>query len=253
MLELNSILSEIQYSRTSGIPYCLSNDIGLILIIESPSEGAELEEIEICNQEELMDEKNVIVSGFPIFSEYKYILPNLSRVMISTVEKSTRASIDFDNQIISEGTVEISDSGLADLKLSATSGMSGSPILVKVENNFKCIGIYCGGSPIEGQHLLMKVLDSLNNGNYKEALSLFEQLPFDNDEAFPQSLFRFEELKIMFYQFMMLTNVLEKERLESEHPKEYEECVRYSADFRKDRSLDRQLYYMQELIKKIPD
>ena len=68
MLELNSILSDIQYSRTNGIPYCLSNDIGLILIIEKSSEGAELEEIEICNQEELMDAKNVenaIVSGFP--------------------------------------------------------------------------------------------------------------------------------------------------------------------------------------------
>ena len=138
---------------------------------------------------------------------------------------------------------------LADLKLSATSGMPGSPILVKIENNFKCIGIYCGGSPIEGQHLLMNVLDALNNGNYKEALSLFEQLPFDNTKLFKKS-FRFKELKIIFYQFMMETNVLEKERFESEHPQEYEECVRYFADFRKDPS-DSQLYHMQELIKSI--
>ena len=39
LLELNSILSEIQYSRESGIPYCLSNDLSLILIIESSSGG----------------------------------------------------------------------------------------------------------------------------------------------------------------------------------------------------------------------
>ena len=222
LLELNSILSEIQYSRTSGIPYCLSNDIALILIIESPStsEGLELEEIEICNQEELLDEKNVIVSGFPIFSEYRYILPNALEAN-SYRRKVYEGFHDFDNQIISEGTVEISDSGLADLKLSATSGMSGSPILVKIENHFKCIGIYCGGCPVEGQHLLMKVLDSLNNGNYKEALSLFEQLPFDNKKLF-KKFFKFKKLKILFYQFMMLANVLEKERLESEHPQEYE-------------------------------
>ena len=34
LLELNSLLSEMQYSRSSGIPYCLSNDLSLILIIE---------------------------------------------------------------------------------------------------------------------------------------------------------------------------------------------------------------------------
>ena len=250
LLELNSILSDIQYSRTSGIPYCLSNDIGLILIIESPrtSEGLELEEIEICNQEELLDEKNVIVSGFPVFSEYKYILPNVIDYDIHSI-KVYKGYHNFVCQIISEGTVEISDSGLADLKLSATSGMSGSPILVKIENHFKCIGIYCGGCPVEGQHLLMKVLDALHNGNYKEALSLFEQLPFDNKKLF-EKISRFKELQIIFYQFMMETNVLEKERFESEHPQEYEECVRYFADFRKDPS-DSQLYHMQELIKSI--
>ena len=248
LLELNSILSDNQYSKTSGIPYCFSNDISLILIIETSSEEVELEEIEICNQEELMDAKNVIVSGFPIFSKCEYSLSSYNGVNVY-MSKMHRAFHDFHSLIISEGTVEISDSGLADLKLSATNGMSGSPILVKIENNFKCIGIYCGLSPIEGQHLLMKVLDSLNNGNYKEALRLFEQLPFDNNELF-QDFFTFGGLKIMFYQFMMLTNVLEKDRFEVEHPQEYEKCVRNLADSEKSISIDRELCCIQELIKR---
>ena len=243
LLELNSILSDIQYSRINGIPYCLSNDISLILIIEILSEGAELEEIEICNQEELMNAENVIVSGFPIFSKWSYILPNFSTVNEYKI-KIRSGFHSFHNQIVSEGTVQISDSGLADLKLSATNGMSGSPILVKIDNNFKCIGIYCGGSPIEGQRLLMKVLDSLNNGNYIEALSLFEQLPFDNTKLF-HNVSLFEELKNEFYHFMMLANVLEEERF----PQAYKEFARNSDDVRKD-SLDRQLCHMQYLIKR---
>ena len=242
LIELNSILSDIQYSRINGIPYCLSNDISLILIIEISSEGAELEEIEICNQEELMNAENVILSGFPIFSEYNYILPTFSTVNEFMINM-WRGFHRFSNQIVSEGTVQISDSGLADLKLSATSGMSGSPILVKVDNNFKCIGIYCGGSPIEGQRLLMKVLDSLNNGNYREALSLFEQLPFDNTKLF-HNVYLFEQLKIEFYYFMILTKVLEEER----YPNEYKKFARNSDDVSKD-SLDIQLCYTQYLIK----
>ena len=78
----------MQLSTTSGLPYCVPNDIGLLLIIESPGveaelvdaelveveqEEAELEEIEICNEKERNDIKNTIISGFPKCSKPKYM------------------------------------------------------------------------------------------------------------------------------------------------------------------------------------
>ena len=177
------------------------------------------------------------------------ILPNSSGICLYDW-KINKGLHDFSNQIISEGTMLISYSGLADLKLSATSGMSGSPILVKIENNFKCIGIYCGRSPIEGQYLLMKVLDSLINGNYREALSLFEELPFNKSEPFLPS-FEFCNLKIKFYRFMILSNILEQEKFETEHPRDYEQFVMHIATFEKSSSLDRELCDIQHLIKKV--
>ena len=68
---------------------------------------------------------------------------------------------------MSEGTVKITDTGLAELKVSATHGMSGSPILVKIGTSFKYVGIYCGG-PLEGQKLLMEILDCINNGDNRK-------------------------------------------------------------------------------------
>ena len=249
LLELNSILSEIQYSKTNGMPYCLPNDISLILIIDNSSGGAELEEIEICNQEELMDAKNAIVSGFPIFPEYKYILPDYDE------ENDYRRKIykgfhKFNYQIISEGSIQISESGLADLTLSATSGMSGSPILVKIGNNFKCIGIYCGASPLKEQYLLMKVLDCVNNGNYGEALSLFEQLLFENHKSVLVDI-RFRYLKISFYQFMMLNNVIDQDKIEVEHSQKYEELLKNFAAYGKDHLRQKKLCEIQKLIKEL--
>ena len=246
LLELNSILSEMQYSKTNGIPYCLPNDISLILIIETSSGGAELEEIEICNQEELMDAKNAIVSGFPIFSEDKYILPDYDDYR----GKIYKGFHKFRNQIISEGSIQISDSGMIDLTLSATSGMSGSPILIKIENTFKCIGVYCGASPLKEQYLLMKVLDCVNNGNYGEALSLFEQLLFENHKSVLVDI-RFRYLKISFYQFMMLNNVIDQDKIEVEHSQKYEELLKNFAAYGKDHLRQKKLCEIQKLIKEL--
>ena len=248
LLELHSILPGIQFSATSGLPYCLSNDICLMLIIEKTGTEPDLEEIEICNEEELMDVKSAIVSGFPIFSNYQYIIPTYKHLP-DCIRRAFTAFHMFNKQIISEGTVQISDSGLADLKLSATCGMSGSPILVQSGNSFKCIGIYCGGPPLEGQHLLMRILDCINNKNYEEALNLFPQLPFDNNRLFEYN-FHFRFLKRIFYMFMILSNALDQERYESEHPEEYLEIIKGHEYFDK-MSLDAVLSILQEEIKKL--
>ena len=72
LLELNSILSEMQYSKTNGMPYCLPNDISLILIIERSSGGAELEEIKICNQELFIMEIHFSAENFRLYNQPCY-------------------------------------------------------------------------------------------------------------------------------------------------------------------------------------
>ena len=154
----------------------------------------------------------------------------------------------FSGQIISEGTVKISDSGLADLKLSATSGMSGSPILVKIEDSFKCIGMFCGGPPLQGQYLLMKVLDCFNNNNYREALSLSEQLAFSNNKLFLAD-YRIQSLKPNFYGLMIINNDFSQETFELEYPCEYKEFVRNLAVNGKDNLLFTLLLRTRQLLK----
>ena len=102
--------------------------------------------------------------------------------------------------------------------------MSGSPILIQSGDSFKCIGICCGGPPLEGQCLLMRVLYYINRENYEEALSLFAQLPFHKFEHFSRNC-EFMEVKRRFYMFMILSNALDQERFKLEHPEEYHEIT----------------------------
>jgi deoxyadenosine/deoxycytidine kinase len=70
-----------------------------------------------------------LVSGFLKYSNNSWILPdpkgvnNLKRKIYEDFHM-------FKAQIISEGPMKVSESGLAHLKLTTKSGMSGSPILL---------------------------------------------------------------------------------------------------------------------------
>ena len=219
LFELNSILEDTQYSSTSEMPYCLPNDISLMLIINSDNEESVLQEIEMCNEEDLMDISNILVSGFPQINDYRNILPDCNLVH-DYEEKITRGFHFFRSQIISEGTMKITDTGLAELKVSATHGMSGSPILVKIGTSFKYVGIYCGGPPIEGQRLLMEILDCINNGDNEGAIMLFGQLPFKNYDIF-YPCHEFENLYFIFCKYMTLCGAMDPAVLKSEFYQSY--------------------------------
>ena len=102
ILELNSLLSHAHFSVTSGMPYCLPNDLSLILIIQAGCGGSELKEIELYNQEDLKNVNSVIVSGYPVLSDYQYTLPDCHKVT-NYKQKILDGFHDFKNQIISEG------------------------------------------------------------------------------------------------------------------------------------------------------
>ena len=145
MFELNSLLADVQCSHTTGMEYCLPNDVSAILLIEDEVQDvAELEEIGMCNERDLMSIQSVVVSGYPVGGDFNYILPGCEKVP-GYRDKISSGFHGFKVQVISEGTIEITDLGLAELQILSTRGMSGSPILAKIENKYKSVGIYCGG------------------------------------------------------------------------------------------------------------
>ena len=85
--------------------------------------------------------------------------------------------------------------------------MSGSPLLVKLGGKYKCVGIYCGGPPLEGQRDLMTMLDSLNKGENEKARRQFELLPFDDENLF-FGCTEFIDLTI-FFKYMVLKDMME--------------------------------------------
>ena len=72
----------------------MPNDISLILIIDCNNEESLLQEIEMCSEEDVMDINNIIASGFPVKSDYRYILPDCDLVH-DYMEKLTVDSMTF--------------------------------------------------------------------------------------------------------------------------------------------------------------
>ena len=229
------------------MPYCLPNDLCLILIIDLYDQGSVLQEIQMCNEEELVGVNDIIVSGFPVKTDSRYILPDCDQVQDYETKINSGFHF-FVNQVISEGTMEITDTGLAELKVSATSGMSGSPILAKIGTILKYVGIYCGGPPLEGQRLLMEMLDCINNDCNEGAIMLFNQLPFQGSDLFP-TCSEFENLQKEFLKCMVLRGAIQHEVLESTHIPTYMNMIDHIERFGKPDCVASNLVTLQCSIK----
>ena len=249
ILELNSLISHVQRSVTSGMPYCLPNDLSLILIIQADCGGSELREVEFHNQEDLESINSIIVSGYPILSDPQYVLPDCQKVS-NYKQKIQDGFHYFKYQIISEGTMNITDTGLTELRLSATNGMSGSPLLAKVGDWFKCVGIYCGGPPLEGQRELMEMLDFVNTRQFEAAKSIFHNLPFDNGDLF--SCFKdTSSLRRDFIQYMVLNNAMDSRIFEFGYRSDYRKMQTRISKFGMQDCLDSALIDLQDSIKRM--
>jgi hypothetical protein len=185
-----------QYS-SSGIQYCLPNDIAILVIYQRQAFAdndadinmcVDLLEIPFANDDELLSlkacKREAFISGYPVSaSKSNYILPD-SNGIENVVRKIQEGFHGFEYQVISEGTVSITDTGLAQLELSTTSGMPGSPILIGTWPDIKLCGIYCGGPPLPGQRELMQVIDNAYNDRFEQAYSLFMNLPFHDSTKY---------------------------------------------------------------------
>ena len=96
----------------------------------------------------------------------------------------------------------------------------------------------------------MKVLDCINNKNYREALSLSEQLPFRNNKIFLEH-YRIQSLTPMFYELMIINNDFSQEMFELEYPCEYKEFVRNLTVNGKDNLLHTLLLSIKQLFKEM--
>ena len=250
MFELNSLLADVQRSHTTGMEYCLPNDVSVILLIDKAcQDAAELEELEMYNEGDLMNIKNVLVSGFPVQGDYNYILPGCEMIP-DYKNKIIDGFHGYISQVISECTIQITDSGLAELQVSSTSGMSGSPLLVKLGGKYKYVGIYCGGPPIEGQRDLMTMLDYLNKGENEKAKRQFELLPFDDENLFFYCT-EFIDLTRSFYKYMVLKNMMEPTMFKEKFREDFNRMVYERNTFSEQHCLAAALIELQVSVKKM--
>ena len=148
---------------------------------------ADLLELSLASDIECVSRDSVFVSGFPVgFMNLKQILPQ-SDAIENAATKINEGFHYFRNQVIAEGPMTVTDSGLAELELSSTLGMSGSPIFVKNDSRFEVIGIYCGGPPLPGQRELIKIIKLVMQDDIKIAYERIKTVPFADGHLFNYS------------------------------------------------------------------
>ena len=192
LLEFHSIMSEVQTSVTTGMPYCYPNDIAIVVIYKhlgyrqerfDIENCVELDELLIASEEECMSTSSIFVCGYPKNADLKYVLPGAES--ISDAENMILLGFhNFVGKVISEGTIRVTESGLAEIEASTTTGMSGSPILSANWPDSKVVGIYCGGPPLGGQRELIEILKRMQDNEIEAAIELIFKLPFSNREEY---------------------------------------------------------------------
>ena len=184
LIEFNSLYPEPNQSMTTKENYCYSSDLALLAIYDFPGSDA-LITIPFEDYGNIDINRRVSVTGHPCTSNYDYVLPGKED---SDNEKIFRGFHKFKKQIISKGKIiGLSDSGLMDLQLSATTGMSGSPVLKGHWPNCKIIGIYCGGPPLKGQYLITQAMGKLIEHDYKAFFKICKRFPIFDPSLYLQT------------------------------------------------------------------
>ena len=192
LFELNTRYSSPMISISTNQSHCYPSDVAIIAIYDFPG-ASELLEFPFATDKEINEAKSVFISGHPYTNDYEYVLPTKEP---GDDEKIIKAFHEFKYQVNSFGSIlNHCESGLLELELSATTGMSGSPVLLGEYPDLKIGGIYCGGPPIIGQYLLTQAIDSLISGDVKNALNISKDFPFDNRDIYNYNI-RIDNVRI---------------------------------------------------------
>jgi hypothetical protein len=155
---------------SNGNPYLLNEgDLALLLVL-SPSDTVELNEIDI---EQVPVSLNTMcyLSGIPygMKTDLNYSYP----YAVDEDEAKKRMIRIFHSPselIVSEGCVVASNQFL-EINCSTCSGLSGSPLF----SNNKLIGIFCGGPPLPGQKELFNAVMCLHEEKYFESWVCYQE------------------------------------------------------------------------------
>ena len=181
LFELNTLYPYPMFSESTHEEYCYPSDLAVVALYEK-NDGDQLVQLEFAEENEITVGINVIVSGHPSTDNYDYVLPGNTP---DDIQKIKSGFHDFIYQVNSLGTVRNhSHTGLLELELSATAGMSGAPILIGSWPNCKIAGIYCGGPPLRGQRLITRTIDALLSNNLEEAFQFFDCFPFFDEQIY---------------------------------------------------------------------
>ena len=183
LFEFNTRYTDPMFSEITHEEFCHPSDLAVIVIYDRNSNN-ELIQVEIAEEHEIAVGMKVFISGHPCTTNYYYVLPDKKQ---EDDDKIKSGFHDFKVQVNSAGTLlNQSESGLLEMELSATAGMSGSPILIGEWPNCKIAGIYCGGPPLAGQRLVTRAIQALVEKRIQEAIGICSNLPFMNKEMYEQ-------------------------------------------------------------------
>ena len=147
LFELYSRYPSSMISISIDQSYCYPSDVAIPVIYDFPG-ASELLEFLFASEQEINEAKSAFILGHPCTSDYEYVLPTKEP---GDDEKIVKAFHEFKYQVNSFGSIlNHCESGLLELELSATTGMSGSPMLLGKFPQLKIEGIYCGDPPIIG-------------------------------------------------------------------------------------------------------
>lgn len=173
-------------SKTNGNTFIYSGDLAILLLL---SEEIKLSRFKISNPNEIMENSQVIVAGFPKKPEnLLYCCPSLKFLQEEDIKNEIyKAFHNFDKMIYSEGFVINKNENIIEVNCAGTNGMSGDPIFWEK----KVVGVYLGGPTLPFQRDLYIVIRLVLDGNLSEAF------------------YRLKELKTQINEFYIETNYLD--------------------------------------------
>ena len=166
-------------SGSNGNSFVYSGDLALLLLI--CDKKLKSFKLEIANQFEIKTGMPVIAVGFPKPPEDPlYCCPALCDSTAEEINREVNIAFNnFKSLVYSDGVIVALTENLIDIDCAGTNGMSGGPILRKLPDRNKLIGIYVGGPPLPGQYQLFLINQRLRLEEYSEVFSSLVNLEND--------------------------------------------------------------------------
>ena len=168
--EYSKLFTEKMYSETFGTEYSygIPGNAAILLLTSLKQEEIAHYEINEC----ISVGNTCTASGYPKKpANLRYCYPQGAQLANFT-EIVDQAFQNFKGLVHSPGTIHNINNSLLEIACSATSGMSGAPVII----DSKAAGIYLGGPPLIGQRILFKAIELIKLNQVPQAIEMIENL-----------------------------------------------------------------------------